>query len=106
MNTSTSQDIERHYASAGIADRILAAVRTTRPANAPVTPDDLAPVDHFHGRGLMATRETLAALDPQSGDRILDIGSGVGGPARWIAAHSKAHVTGIDLTGAFCEAAI
>ncbi len=94
-------DIAAHYASAGIAARILAAL----PAGAPVTPDALAPYDHFHGRGPAATADLLAALDPRPGDRLLDIGAGIGGPARWIAARSGCHVTGVELTGAFCEAA-
>ncbi len=98
-------DIERHYATDGIAERVLAAVRATLKPGEPVTSDALAPVDHFHGRGLAATREMVALLAPKSSDRILDIGSGIGGPARWIAQKYGCHVTGIDLTADFCRAA-
>lgn len=97
--------IEAHYSSANIAERILAALRAAQGQDAPVTPDTLAPLDHFHGRGLPATRELAALLDPQKGERVLDIGSGIGGPARWIAANFGCHVTGVDLTEAFCRAA-
>ena len=95
--------IEAHYAESGsdIAARILAAL----PPGSPVTADALAPYDHFHGGGLDATRALTAVLDPQPGERILDLGSGIGGPARWIAANFACHVTGIDLTGVFSEAA-
>jgi len=96
-----ANDIEAHYASAGIAARILAAL----PPGEPVTPDTLAPFDHFHGRGPAGTADLLEALDPQPGERVLDIGAGIGGPARWIAARSLCHVTGIELTREFCEAA-
>ena len=39
-------------------------------------------------------RPSLAArLAPQAGDRLPDISSGIGGPARWMAAHFGRHVT-------------
>jgi SAM-dependent methyltransferase len=102
---STPQAVEQHYASAGIAERILAALRAEIGTSAPVTPDALAPLDHFHGRGLQATKELAALLAPKPGEQLLDIGSGIGGPARWIAAKFGCHVTGIDLTAEFCAAA-
>lgn len=96
--------VEDHYAIAGIVPRVLAALRAANGADAPVTPDRLALIDHFHGRGVLATKELAALLAPAAGDRILDIGCGVGGPARWIAAKFACHVTGIDLTPEFCAA--
>lgn len=52
--------IEAHYATDGqdYAERVLAALRPDEP----VTPDTLATIDHFHGRGLAATRELVAML--------------------------------------------
>jgi SAM-dependent methyltransferase len=98
-------DVARHYGSAGIAERILAALRDAQGPDAAVTVDALAPADHFHGGGLAATQELIAILRPQAGERLLDIGSGIGGPARWIAAKFGVHVTGVDLTPEFCAAA-
>ena len=97
--------VDRHYGSAGIAERILAALRAANGSDAPITPEILAPIDHFHGRGVVATGELVALLDPQPGEHILDIGSGIGGPARWIAARCGCRVTGVDLTPEFCAAA-
>src|SRR3954469_17500027 len=94
-----------HYAIGGIADRILAALREAGGPDAPITPEALAPIDHFHGRGVLATGELVARLKPEPGERLLDIGSGIGGPARWIAAKCGVHVTGVDLTPEFCAAA-
>lgn len=100
--TATVQD---HYTTDSIAARILGALRTAKGADVPITPDTLAPLDQFHGRGVLATEEMVALLAPQPHERVLDIGCGVGGPARWIAARFGCHVTGVDLTEAFCIAA-
>ena len=101
-----SSDVTAHYtASADIAGRILAALAREHGAGAPVTVATLAPIDHFHARGLAATEELARLLDAQSGDHVLDIGAGIGGPARWLAATFGCRVTGIDLTPEFCTAA-
>jgi sarcosine/dimethylglycine N-methyltransferase len=102
---NTEEEVERHYASDAIADRILIALREVYGADVRITPDLLAPLDHFHGRGVTATEALSTRLMPKAGDRLLDIGSGIGGPARWMAAHFGCHATGIDLTRAFCTAA-
>jgi SAM-dependent methyltransferase len=87
------------------AVRVLAALREANGPDAPVTPEALAPIDHFHGRGVRATGELVARLKPVAGEHLLDIGSGIGGPARWVAARCGVHVTGVDLTPEFCAAA-
>lgn len=97
--------VQDHYASEGIAARILAALRAVQGADVTVTADALAPLDHFHGRGLKATQEMAALLAPEPGERLLDIGGGIGGPARWLAARFGCHVTSLDVTPAFCRAA-
>lgn len=101
----SSDAVASHYASSGIAERLLAALRAEIGPDAAITPDALAPLDHFHGRGVLATKELLAVLAPLKTDHVLDIGCGIGGPARWIAARTGCRVTGIDLTPAFIEAA-
>lgn len=102
---ATEDQVTRHYGSQGIAERVLSALREASGADAPVTPEMLAPFDQFHGRGVVATKELVAMLKPQAGERLLDIGSGIGGPARWIAAKFGVAVTGVDLTPEFCAAA-
>jgi sarcosine/dimethylglycine N-methyltransferase len=97
--------VEDHYARTGIVDRALTAIRTANGAETAITPETLAPIDHFHGRGVVATEELAHRLDPQATDDILDIGSAIGGPARWIAYKFGCRVTGVDLTPEFCEAA-
>ena len=65
----------------------------------------LAPYDHFHGRGLEATLEVAAMIQAGPADHLLDIGSGIGGPARFFAKRFGCKVTGIDLTPEFCDVA-
>jgi sarcosine/dimethylglycine N-methyltransferase len=106
MDDSQVQD---HYAKSGagrsIAERIVSALRAIGGPDAPVTPETLAPFDHYHGGGPAATEGLAALLQPQAGEAMLDIGSGIGGPARWLAKKFNCAVTGIDLTPEFCDAA-
>lgn len=70
-----------------------------------LTTGDLAAVDEFHIRGRTATLELAEQIGPDEKSHILDIGSGLGGPARTVAEAYGCHVTGIDLTQEFCDAA-
>ena len=98
-------DVAGHYGNAGIAERVIAALRAANGADAPITVDALSLIDHFHGRGIVATKELVELLRPQPGEHLLDIGCGIGGPARWFAAQCDVQVTGVDLTAEFCAAA-
>jgi cyclopropane fatty-acyl-phospholipid synthase-like methyltransferase len=64
---------------------------------APLTVEQLAPFDNYHYFGTEAVDEAIAALGLKPGMRVLDIGSGIGGPARYIAATSGARVTALEL---------
>ncbi|TJW06436.1 MAG: class I SAM-dependent methyltransferase [Mesorhizobium sp.] len=97
-------DVVSHYGSNAIAARILAAVG--KQDGGDLSPEMLFPYDQLHGRELAATRDHVERLAPQDDWRIIDIGSGVGGPARFVAAMTGARVTGIDLTPQFVEASI
>jgi len=96
---------ESTNASEDVAARVLTALRNVNGPEVPITPDTLAPIDHFHGKGVIATEELAEMLQPEASDHILDIGCGIGGPARWIAAKYGCRITGVDLTPGFCEAA-
>jgi SAM-dependent methyltransferase len=97
--------VREHYATASLGDRVDAALARVGLAPGPIDWSALAPIDEFHTGGLAATREVVAALDPSAGDRVLDVGSGLGGPARLIAAQRGCEVTGIDLTPEFVQVA-
>src|SRR4051794_9334430 len=63
----------------------------------PLTVEQLTPFDQNHYLGTEAVDEAIAALGLGPGMRVLDIGSGIGGPARYIAAANGAHVTALEL---------
>jgi sarcosine/dimethylglycine N-methyltransferase len=100
-----SRTINRHYGVGDLSARILERLRAAGKDPATVTRDDLATFDEFHTGGRESTRELarLAAIRP--GMRVLDVGSGIGGPARTLAAEYGATVVGLDLTEEFCLAA-
>jgi len=101
----TSPDIAGHYNRGGLLERLRAALTADGIDPDHPTLDALAPYDQFHGRSLEATEELANALSLSPSDHILDIGSGIGGPARYFAERFGCRVTGIDLTPEFCTVA-
>jgi SAM-dependent methyltransferase len=85
-----------------LADVVLDALRGAGREIDPLDPDDLAGLDEFHGLGRAATLTMAELADIAEGDRVLDIGAGIGGPARTLARHLGAHVTALDPTARFC----
>jgi SAM-dependent methyltransferase len=100
-----SNTIAQHWGQGDVYGRILAALERMGKPLERLTVEDLAPVDHFHARGFPATVELADRLPAKAGDRLLDIGCGLGGPARYLAARFGCSVTGIDITPPFVEAA-
>ncbi len=67
-------------------------------------PDDLAAVDEFHARGRAATVALAALAGVRRDERVLDVGAGIGGPARFLATRYGARVTALDATPRFAAA--
>ena len=102
---STGHKITGHYGRGSLLERLEAALAEDGADPARPSLEALAPYDQFHTRGLEATKEIADALEVEPGHHLLDIGSGIGGPARYLHSRFGCRVTGIDLTAEFCDVA-
>ena len=103
--TDLLDGVRDHYRATGLTERLKTALTAFGADEQRLTPQQLANLDQFHTRGLAATVE-LAKLAGITADMsVLDIGSGVGGPARFLAATYGCQVTGVDLSELFVDAA-
>lgn len=101
-----TEGIARHYSEDDrLSKAILDSLERAGKAVGALTSADLATVDEFHIGGRKATLDVAAGMNLSPGMRVIDLGSGLGGPARTLAETYGCHVTGIDLTPAFCAAA-
>lgn len=94
-----------HYTHGALIDALRRAVEATGLSPDTLTAADLAPADEFHIGGRQATLAFIDRLGFGPGDHLLDIGCGIGGPARCFADTVGCRVTGIDLTPDYVEAA-
>jgi SAM-dependent methyltransferase len=97
--------VETHYTRQDLGETILTALRAVGKDLERLTPDDLTPVDEFHGGQRPATIRLAELVGFTGTERVLDVGSGIGGPSRFLASRYGCHVTGIDLTAEFCRVA-
>jgi sarcosine/dimethylglycine N-methyltransferase len=103
--TDALNSVRDHYRATGLTERLKGALAALGTEDQRLLPQQLAALDQFHTRGLAATTE-LARLAGITADMsVLDVGSGIGGPARFIAAACGCRVTGIDLSEPFVDAA-
>ena len=98
-------DISSHYTSGQLLARLEASLQKDGVDPAQPTFEALAPYDQFHGRGLEATEGLAKLIRASETDHLLDVGSGIGGPARYLARRFGCRVSGIDLTREFCDVA-
>jgi SAM-dependent methyltransferase len=101
---SGAAPIADHWATGDVYALIVSALEASSKSLDSLTVEELAPVDHFHARGFPATVELGDSLPIEPGDKILDIGCGLGGPARYFAQRFDCRVSGIDITEPFVEA--
>jgi ubiquinone/menaquinone biosynthesis C-methylase UbiE len=103
--TNREQAVESYWTVTNLGDTILTTLQRMGKDIEALAPADLAPIDAFHIRGREATQElaTYAGVRPEWA--VLDVGSGLGGSARFLAGTYGCHVTGLDVTQAYCEVA-
>ena len=98
---TTLNNLKTHYAAPGLISRIEAGLAQLGKHPPALEPDDLSSVDEFHVRGPVATAELITLLAPTAQMHVLDVGSGLGGPARRLAQATGCRVTGVDLSEDF-----
>jgi sarcosine/dimethylglycine N-methyltransferase len=103
--TDALDGVRDHYRATGLTQRLKAALAAFGPEDRRLTPQELGALDQFHTRGLAATADLTKLAEITSGSLVLDVGSGVGGPARFLAQAYGCRVTGVDLSEPFVDAA-
>jgi SAM-dependent methyltransferase len=94
--------VQRHYGAADLEGLILAAVVPSG-EGARLQADDLAALDQLHAGGKPATVALARLAGVRAGMSVLDVGGGLGGPARTLAAEFGCRVCVLDLTATFCR---
>lgn len=98
------QQVANYYTRENLEDKILQLVRSAGKNLEQLRSDDTAPVDEFHLGGREATQALSDSMQLRAGMHLLDVGCGIGGPARYFAERG-CQVTGIDLTEEFVRVA-
>ena len=106
QSATITHDLTAHYGSDGIVERLLGALDGAGFDIDALEPEALAGADEFHIGGRVGSELVADALAVGTGDHVLDIGSGIGGTARFLRRVTGAKVSGVDLTPEFVDAAI
>lgn len=97
---------QHHYSALYIENRIMDALREAGLSTDQVlTPLELAALDHFHTGGYNSSLYLQKLAKIQSSDRVLDIGAGLAGAARMLAASPGCQVDCIELSDDYCVGA-
>ena len=96
-------DVQAHWTRGGVLARIDAALTEAGHDPQNLTPEVLATVEHLHSGGLATTRDQAERIALTQDSRVLDVGCGIGGPARYLAHTYGCRVDGIDLTPELIE---
>ena len=98
-------EIQDHYGRPGLLESLDAALAAC--GDVAAGGELLARVDEFHPGGAIATAELVRQAEPRDGERVLDLGCGLGGPARRLRrlVGPRGAVTGVDVVGEYCRVA-
>ena len=103
--TDVEAIVQRYYGDRPVLQRIEDALRAAGVDPEKPSHRDLWPFDQLHSRGIAATREHAERARIQPGMHVLEIGCGLGGASRYLAAECGCRVAAIDLTPNFVEVA-
>lgn len=99
------QEVTQHYDSLNLIKKIEDALALQQKTFSSITLQDLAGFDEMHIGGKPASRHLGKKANLQPGSLVLDVGSGIGGPARLLAYEFGLQVVGLDLTASYCQLA-
>ncbi|MEP7137942.1 MAG: methyltransferase domain-containing protein [Chloroflexota bacterium] len=99
-----TQKIKDHWEREDLSEAIRSALIESGKNLDALTLDDLAPLDQFHGGGKGFTQRLAKLSNLQPAMHILDVGGGLGGPARTLALEFGCRVTVVDLTKSYIHA--
>jgi ubiquinone/menaquinone biosynthesis C-methylase UbiE len=106
MAVSTYEEtLEAHYSQEDLGVNILRALEEAGKDVNALTVEDLAPIEEFHMGGRKRTLELARLAELSEGMQVVDVGCGIGGPARALAHYFGCDVVGVDLAESFCAAA-
>ncbi len=95
--------VSAHYTADDLGSKILAGLSAAGKDAGALQVEDLAEIDQFHAGGAHATRALIRRSRIQPGMRVIDVGGGLGGPARLIAHETGGTVTVLDLSADSCR---
>jgi ubiquinone/menaquinone biosynthesis C-methylase UbiE len=98
------EQVAAYYTRGMLEERIVAMLRTAGKNLDQLSTEDFAAADEFHVGGREATTALADVMESRAGMHLLDVGCGIGGPARYFAERG-CQVTGIDLTEEFVRVA-
>ena len=97
------EDVEVFWTRGDIHSRVHLALTKANLVNKKLEIEELFPIDQYHARGIAATVDLGKRMPIKKNQSILDIGCGLGGPARYYAKEFECIITGIDITPSFVE---
>jgi ubiquinone/menaquinone biosynthesis C-methylase UbiE len=80
-----SADVQAHWTRPGVLARIDAALTELGHDPQNLNAEILATLEHLHSGGLATTRDQAKRVAITEDSRVLDVGCGIGGPARYLA---------------------
>ena len=101
--SDAARAVARHYTRGDLAKRLFEALDKAGKDVGRLQPEDLESIDQFHLGGRAATMELAELAGIQQGWQVLDVGGGIGGPARALAKALRCQVTVLDVTEEFVE---
>jgi sarcosine/dimethylglycine N-methyltransferase len=107
MNQDTTRLVQQHYETPEGNDERVSSVmaRLERLDAGPLSTAQLAPLDQFHIGGLATTKKLAELAGIEKHMKVLDAGSGLGGPSRYLVETFGCTVVGVDITPSFVNLA-